>query len=308
MSTEIAKKMLDEIDLYNVVKDELCPGGVWHFSQPVDTLVKRAMFRLPKRGVSEAETRYPITPAGMRAFFDTFFARHYFQIQNTLLDYLASPDLANSLKDGKFSILDIGSGPAVASLAITDMLACVFRNVINKGGLNNVNEIKINYFLNDTSGICLGMGQELLRNYFSLNIRENTKLFHERTISLQTGFPANMNQLMRIYRHFGPYDLINFCYVINPLNEQIGLRKIIDGIRQAESLTCPVGRILILQDRFSESLIKKISRGLNEPCQESELTQVLYPKTDEKRIYTYSYRYCIFAPRRNDFIKTAVSA
>lgn len=154
----------------------------------------------------------------------------------------------------------------------------------------------------------MGMGQELLRNYFSLNIRENTMLFHERTISLQTGFPASMNQLRRIYRHFGPYNFVNFCYVINPLNEQIGSSKIIDGIKQIEVQTSPMGRVLILQDRFSESLIKRISRGLNESCQESELTQVLYPKTDEKRIYTYSYRYCIFAPRSNDFIETAVSA
>ena len=77
-----------------------------------------------------------------------------------------------------------------------------------------------------------------------------------------------------------------------------------DGVWQFS----PAGRILILQDRFSERLIRRAGRRLSQPCQAGELTQSVYPKTDNRRVYTYSYRYCFFAPRDACFVRAAVPA
>jgi hypothetical protein len=75
----------------------LCPEGTWQLSAPLRSLLDREIVRLPNKGVSEDETRYPIDAAGMRAFLSTFFTRHLFQLQNSLLDYLASGDFSGRI-------------------------------------------------------------------------------------------------------------------------------------------------------------------------------------------------------------------
>ena len=53
---------------------------------------------------------------------ETFFTRHLFQLQRSLAEYIASPDLQKTLRFGPLRLLDIGSGPALASLAILDLI------------------------------------------------------------------------------------------------------------------------------------------------------------------------------------------
>jgi ribosomal protein RSM22 (predicted rRNA methylase) len=169
--------------LYDRVKDELCPDNIWQLSDVLERLLNRQINRLPKIETNDEETRYPDDPASMRAFLDTFFTRHYFQVQDSLLEYMTSEEFIFLLKIGKLNILDIGSGPAVASLAITEILACVLKN------LTGTKKIRINYFLNDPVNICLGVGKELLNDYFLSIRQDNQKLLNNVALSIKEVFP-----------------------------------------------------------------------------------------------------------------------
>ena len=186
--------------LRNFVQNELCPNGEWKLSDYMKSALERQMSRLPEATVSETEIRYPTTFAGMRAFLDVFFTRHYFQVQDSLLDYMVSDEFMDSLTTGKLQILDIGCGPAVASLAITDMLGYILKYIRYMGGLPKVRFLSITYVLNDTSGICLGTGQRMLTDYFRVCRAYNMR---PRTICIQDPFPSNMKQLRRIRNNLG---------------------------------------------------------------------------------------------------------
>lgn len=156
-------------ELYEKVIEEICPSGNWRLGDTVEKLLKLQINRLPRKVVPEEEVRYPTSPAAMRAFLDTFFVRHYFQVQNSLLEYLTSEDFLELLNTQNVSILDIGAGPAVASLTITDIIVRTITQMNKISIKPNPKIVKIRYVLSDTSNICLGTGQELIRNYFELN-------------------------------------------------------------------------------------------------------------------------------------------
>jgi len=286
-----------DTELYKRVKDELCPNDHWDLTDAIKRLLKLQINRLPQVTVSAEETRYPTSPAGMRAFLDTFFARHYFQVQNSMLDYMTSEEFLNLVSGQELRILDIGSGPAVACLAITDMLASIFKHL---RGLNQVfksNMVSMNYVLNDTAGICLGTGRESIRSYFSLIHQNSCELLHATTLAIEKGFPLNISQLKRICQNTGDYDIVILSYVLNPLNEQLGLRGIADGLSQVESLCKPEGRILILQDKFREHLTRRVAGAIGRPCHKEVLSQHVHSMENENELFTYTYYNCFFAPK-----------
>ena len=84
----------------------------------------------------------------MRAFLNKFFARHYFQVQDSLVDYMTSEDFHALLDTQELRILDIGSGPAVASLAISDMVACILDNLRQTNQQVKGRKVRISYVLN----------------------------------------------------------------------------------------------------------------------------------------------------------------
>jgi len=199
--------------------NKMCPNGIWHMSHRMEQLLEHQIRSLPKGNVSEDETRYPTTPIGMRAFLDKFFTRHYFQIQDSLIEFLSSEDFINIINYGELKILDIGSGPAVASLAITDIIVNLLEYLKSNGNYININNLETTYVLNDTSNICLGVGQQMLKNYFSINSSELSKV-KQRIFNLEKPFPGNISQLKRIANYAGLYDIICLAYVIVPLNEE----------------------------------------------------------------------------------------
>jgi len=294
-------------ELYKAVSNKLCPAGNWKLTSIMATLLKLQVKRLPGKKVSENEARYPTTPSGMKAFLNTFFARHYFQVQNSLLDYMTSEDFLNLLATQELMILDIGSGPAVASLAITDMLACILECLRDMHWRRNIEGVKINYVLNDTAKINLGVGYDLLKTYFRSKSQYNYNgPIYNRTFTVEKAFPSNLTQLGRICQNIGPYGLINFSYVINPLDEQQDLKTIAQALTQIEKLCSQSGRILILQDKFSKTLIKKVASAMDKSCQKGALSQYIYSTENSNSLYTYSYYYCLFAPQqRNVNIKIA---
>ena len=92
----------------NLVLKDLCPDGIWQLTDVMKSVLRYHISRLPNRKVSEDETRYPQSPADMRAFLVKFFVRHYLQIQNSLLDYMTSKDFLETIEDRHLRILDVG--------------------------------------------------------------------------------------------------------------------------------------------------------------------------------------------------------
>lgn len=274
----------------------LCPGGIWQLSNTVRSVLRYQMSRLPRSNVSEADTRYPTTPASMRAFLNVFFARHFFQSQNSLVDYMTSQDFLNIVGSGHLRILDIGSGPAVASLAVTDMLACLIEHLENVGERPKGKSLNVTYVLNDTSGICLGTGQDILRNYFRMRTGHTENIMNNRIISIHKAFPDNMSQLQRVRLNFGTYDIIIFSYVILPLNEENEFNNLVNGLLNVEKLCSHSGRMLILQDKFQTLLIRRISKAIGVSSEKQVLTQQVYPKRNDNETYTYAYYRCLYEP------------
>lgn len=291
------------ITLQNIIREELCPDGIWQLTNVMKSVLKYQMSRLPKRTVSESETRYPTTRAGMRSFLDIFFTRHYFQTQHSLFDYMTSNEFLSLLTSGKLQILDVGSGPAVASLAITDMFACVLRGLREIGKFAKGKAVKVIYVLNDTSGICLGTGQRMLADYFRISREHSKGVIHSQTINTQKAFPGNMNQLRRIKLNLGTYDIAAFCYVVVPLNEDKGFNRLVDGLLSIEKLCNRKGRILILQDRFQASLIQQVGRAIGISTHKEELTQCVYSSRNANETHSYAYYRCLYAPTREMIVK-----
>jgi len=279
-----------------VLKD-LCPDGIWLLTDVMKSVLRYHISRLPSKKVSEDETRYPQSPVDMRAFLVKFFVRHYLQTQNSLLDYMTSQDFLETIKDRHLRILDIGSGPAVTSLAITDMLACVLRHLRDEWDRPG-KKVMVDYTLNDTSSFCLGTGQQMLTDYFRINTRRSSQIRHSQIFRLEKAFPKNINQLRRINRKRGTYDIATLSYVVSPLNENTSFKDLINGLLNVESLLSCNGRILIIQDKFQPAIMRQISKALGISRQKEESTQEVYPKRNTNETYTYSYYCCLYPPTR----------
>jgi hypothetical protein len=100
------------------------------------------------------------------------------------LEYVLSEDFLEMVRNGNLRILDIGSGPAVASPAISDMLRCIFRHIEEEKNWLMGKKLAVDYLLNDTSAICLGTGQHMLADYFRLLGRQAGAMARGRTISI----------------------------------------------------------------------------------------------------------------------------
>jgi len=233
--------LMDEA-LRHLIREELCPDGIWQLTDIVKSVLIYQILRLPEREVSKLEMRYPKSPAEMRAFFVKLFSRHYFQIQKYLVGYMTSQNFLDLIKLGQLRILDIGSGPAVAPLAITDMLSCILKHLGCLGGWPKDKKIKISYVLNDTSFICLDTGQRMLTEYFRIRRGRVGEIINSQTINVQKAFPDNINLLQQAGFNLNAYDIIVFSYVMSPLNENLGFNKLIDGLLSVEKLCRHNGR------------------------------------------------------------------
>ena len=139
----------------------LYPDGIYELSGLIQSALDQEITCLPEREVSEQGTRYPTDGASMRAFLEVFFTRHLFQVQNSLMGYVASPDFNRAISSGSFRILDIGSGPAVASLALIDVIHRMSSGAV-PGTQQQGDSPRITHALNDTSAICLETGRHMV--------------------------------------------------------------------------------------------------------------------------------------------------
>jgi SAM-dependent methyltransferase len=282
--------------LQDFVKERFCPSGIWQLSNVMKSVLINEILRFPKGIVSEIETRYPTKPAEMRAFLIKFFTRHYFQTQDSIIDYVTSQDFLNIVTSGRVRILDVGSGPAVASLAIIEMLSCILEYL---GRCSTGRAVKVTCVLNDTSRICLGTGQHMLANYFRMQGRQTKGVASDRIICVQEGFPGNIDRLQWAGAGSEAYDLIVFSYVISPLDEYEGLGGLAEGLLSVERLCTEQGRILITQDKYETALVQRLSRAIGAVSSRRSLTQCVYPIRNRNETYTYTYYSCLYRPTRN---------
>jgi hypothetical protein len=253
--------------------------------------------RWPREEVSEHNTRYPTDTKSMRAFLEVFFTRHFFQLQNSLLDYVTSPDFTETIQSGYLRILDIGSGPAVASQAIIDMLTrmtCGETSPISP----NRGPLRMTHVLNDTSSICLVTGKRMLAVYPLSREHSGSTMRHPHVFTLSTAFPRNLHQIHHLASFLGGFDLVILSYVLRPLMEDGTLQNLASGLNTLERFCTTRGRMLIIQDRFQEPLIRRLAAMIRVECREQTLTQTIYPPRGSNETGTYTYYDCLYEPRR----------
>ncbi|MBN1436546.1 MAG: hypothetical protein JW936_05690 [Sedimentisphaerales bacterium] len=238
------------------------------------------MTSLPKgTDISVQERRYPTTPASMRSFLNAFFARHFFQVQDSILQPEAFERFCNLLRKGEVNIVDIGSGPAVASLAVLDLI-----NAINESGYrvrSNVNIVQ-----NDSSAVCLQSSTNMLSAF---RRRTGGVCVIRDPICIDVPFPDSLTQIRRISSFIGRYDLCFVSYVLDAFKKEMTHGEI--GLRIKELLGCCAdnGLCIILQDKFRESLIRQAGRLQGASVHKARLTQKVYDNenSNAEQLYTY---------------------
>jgi hypothetical protein len=275
---------------------ELCPHGVYELSNSVKCALDQEIRCLPKCEVSEHETRYPIDAASMRAFLEVFFTRHLFQLQNSLIDYVISPDFNEAIRSGRLRILDIGSGPAVASQALIDIIDRMMSGADSSASLRR-GLLHVSHVLNDTSAICLATGKRMLTSRSQDRDRRGSTVSRSHIFTLSSAFPGNLHQICHLAAFLEGFDLVILSYVLRPLTEDGNLQSVVNGLNRLKRFGGAHGRVLIIQDKFQEPLIRKLADMMGVECREQTLTQEVYPPRGSSEAGTYTYYDCFYAPR-----------
>jgi len=275
----------------------------WCLTDSVRSVLDRQIAHLPKRAVPDHEIRYPVDRESMRAFLETFFTRHLFQVQNSLIDDFASPDFQETVRSRPLRVFDSGSGPAIASLGIMDLFNCTVDAIgSSRLSLGSCRGRTV-HVLNDSSRICLATGTQMLVDYFQYSREHGSPASEGRVFTLQTEFPGNVNQIYRLALALGGYDIVILSYVMNPLAEKYGLQSLVTAVKRLEHLCTSNGRLLIVQDRFQERLVRTLSRMLDVPYRKRTVIQEIYPCRGRNETYTYTYCESLYMPRRKDIVR-----
>jgi hypothetical protein len=84
------------------------------------------------------------------------------------------------------------------------------------------------------------------------------------------------------------------------------LDDVIKGLSTTKNLCNSDGRILILQDRFKATLVQRVGKLIGTSSRKEELTQHVYPRRNENKIYTYSYYSCLCSPTKGGVVGKSV--
>lgn len=274
-------------DYASEIRSLVAPDDVWTLSESIKKTLLQMLRKLPKKNVSDEERRYPTTPEGLRAFIDGFFARHYFQIQDSLINYFSSSAFMSNIQRGELHIADIGSGPGVASLAIADLAATTMRVMNGKGLIPRGKTISVNCVINDTSAICLNEGLIQLKKFNSVG---SEQIRISRVLTLSSPYPKSINQFRRIAQMTTPYDICCMGYVLIPLTEQFDVSRISDTIiALSQTGNTDGGQLIIIQDHFREKLHRKVCRKIGVKSETIELKQHVYDSENQNTEHTYTY-------------------
>jgi SAM-dependent methyltransferase len=232
----------------------------------------------------------------MRAFLYIFFTRHYFQAQNSFIEHLISDEFISIILDGQLHVLDIGCGPAVVSLAITELLDSLVKILIETGQWSRPRILELTYILNDTSPICLGVAKQMQEQYFGLQQYSQINLVPNTVFGVEKGFPDNLQQLRRIAQNYGSFDVASLAYVITPLTEQSSITGLASDVSLLGSLCAEKSCIVILQDKFKGELVRRLGRMLGATVRRREYTQQVHSNRNPNETFTYSYYDLLYKP------------
>jgi hypothetical protein len=61
--------------------------------------------------------------------------------------------------------------------------------------------------------------------------------------------------------------------------------------------------VLIIQDKFQESVLRELAQMLDVDCREQTVSQEIHPPRGENATYTYTYYDCLYVPCPTDGIR-----
>jgi len=274
--------------LLKEVKELLAPNELWTMRAGIEEVLKSEMASLPNGGeISKLERRHPTTAAALRVFLNAFFARHFFQVQDTILQTDVFERFLSVIRRGNLRIADIGCGPAVASLAILDVITAINQSI-------KLPIIRTSVVLNDISGVSLHAGQRMLR---LLTKRSNNYVALTDIISVDTPFPKSLTQLRRVAAMMGPHDLCCMSYVLDLLKEELTHSEIQNNIQELLRYCSANASCVVLQDRFHESILRQAARLQDVSSHKATLRQKVYDKENSYAEHTYTFFRTIVAPQ-----------
>jgi hypothetical protein len=270
------------------VREEIVPGDIWTLDDELEKILKQQISSLPSPSNSSgSEYKYPEDKASLRGFLDRLFARHFFQIQNAILQQDTFERLVSAVQRRNITVADIGCGPAVASTTILNIVS----NVCCK--LNK--SIYVNIVLNDISIEALAVGRKMLETY----AKHLYGISGLKILVLNAPFPGSMIQLRRISRMLDPYDVCCLPYVLDLVKENYSYENMCQRLETLAGLCKPTGFILNLHDKFRESFARCIGHLLNASVSKLSLRQRVYDSTNSCEEYSYDYFRIAFFPNQN---------
>ena len=266
-------------------RERVAPSDIWKLDPVLEALLKRQIYSLPStKNLSKLECRYPEDKKSLRAFLDKFFARHLFQVQNAILQQDTFERLLQAIRNENVTIADIGCGPAVASIAILNLISHIC--------VKTKKAIKVSVVLNDNATEILSVGKSMLDTY----AKQLNNIYVTQNIALDTPFPDSMVQLRRISNMLAPYDLCCLSYVLIPLKEEASYNKINEQLQNLVGCCNSRGTGLIVQDKFRESLARHLGSLLKASVKKLNLCQKIYDSNNSFSEYSYDYFRIAFFP------------
>jgi hypothetical protein len=280
---------MDEASLSDV-KNKVAPDGEFQLDERLATILRSEASRLSEKAdLPEPEQRYPTTRAGVRWQLETFFARHVFQVQDTLLLPETFSRLEACCRRGSVRLADIGSGAGAASVAALDLIARIVGS--SQGSVSRRPNVVVDVVLNDVSTEAMATGIRLISAFAG---QPGSRLRVNRAITLETPFPKSARQLRRLGGALGPYDFCFMSYALVPLKDDSPYDDIVTGLQETVRLgdssdTCGV----VLQDQFHESAIRRLAAKLGIPCSKATIRQKVYDPSNSNEEQTYTFYRCL---------------
>ena len=264
---------------------------VLEFTPLVENIWDEELKGLPAGEAYRMQKRYPTTPEGMGTFLRTLYPRHYLQVQESVSQAVQQPWIEKAAKQGEINIVDIGSGPAVASLAITDLVTQKLKT------LSIGKPVQFNYLLNDTSSICLETGTRMLDRYF-LHRRAGNRgpgIHAEKgqVLTLSDPFPASHQAIHEYCGEDKRYHFLCAGYLLVPMNENMDLSRAANCIASLKQHASPSGGcVLMLQDNFHPELAHQVSHLTGATMEKVGSRQRVYGHKERDKGATYTYLRC----------------
>jgi len=112
--------------LLREVKEQLAPNEIWTLRRSIEEVLNSEMASLPQgKEISKLERRFPTTLSALQAFLNAFLHGTFFKFRILYLQPDVFERFLNIIRKGALHIADVGSGPAVASLAFLDLITAI---------------------------------------------------------------------------------------------------------------------------------------------------------------------------------------